>query len=386
MRKRILDIIILLTILAAIAVNIKGKESVDTIALQDFELDSVMPEGDAFRKIEEPVIYYEIYKRKELIGYCFNTRDTAPDKKGYSGHIEMLVGISKLGRIEDLKILNHKETPMYTEEIEQEGFLGQFKGKNYEDAFIVGKDVDGVTHATISSRAVAETLKASLDKMEGVFLGTGEEKITKVSLQLDANFYITVLLMAFLLTVHYLRISWLRYVGLALSIFYFGFMKSIFISMSSLGSIFSWNVPNFASNPAWFAFIFLGIILTLFLGGFYCTYVCPFGGIQIFLSKIFKFNIKISQVVTKNLRKIRSFLLWILIIIVLLLNNPNIVDYEPFSTVFLMQGSAVAWVIVGIILISSLFYHRPFCTYFCSAGAFLDILAKFGRKVFRRKS
>jgi len=77
--------------------------------------------------------------------------------------------------------------------------------------------------------------------------------------------------------------------------------------------------------------------------------------------------------------------LWVLAILVLALNNANVVTYEPFSTVFLRRGSMVAWSIASIVLIFSLFHYRPFCNYFCAAGAFLEILSKFGKGIFKKR-
>ncbi|MBU1006121.1 MAG: FMN-binding protein, partial [Candidatus Omnitrophica bacterium] len=44
-------------------------------------------------------------------------------------------------------------------------FLEQFKGKGADDAFIIGKDIDAVTGATVSSEAVADILKICLERL-----------------------------------------------------------------------------------------------------------------------------------------------------------------------------------------------------------------------------
>jgi len=338
-----------------------------------------MPEADSFKEKETPFLYHEAYKNGRMIGCCFNTKDSAPKEKGYAWPIEMLVALDKSGAIKNLKILRHSETSQYARGIVVPDFLDQFKGKASGDSFIV----DAITHATISSKAVARTLKVSIDRMDEIVSGFRHEKIAP-TLTLDRNFYITVLIITFLLVAFYLKNSLLRHIGLFLSIVYFGFIKAIFISMSNLGSILLWNVPEVRFNISWYVFIFSGLILTFLLGKFYCSYMCPFGGIQIFLNKLFKFNIEITARLANRLRKIRFFLLWILTLLILALNNPNIANYEPFSTVFLRRGSIVAGSVAFIVLILSLFHHRPFCNYFCGAGAFLEMLSKWGRRVFKK--
>ncbi|MFC1667294.1 4Fe-4S binding protein [Candidatus Omnitrophota bacterium] len=387
MRKQVLlNVIIFVTLLMAIGVNVynRGREKVAAF-VGGTELQSIAPEADSFRKKEEPFLYYEIYKKNRLIGYCFNTKDVAPEKKGHVGPIEMLVALDRNHRIENLKVLRHTETAKYADRIRNTEFLDQFKGKGPKDAFIVGKDIHGITHATISTRGVASTLKTSTHKMQAIIHGVEDIASQATALDLDKDFYITIFIITFLLIAFYLKAELLRQIGLASSIVYFGFIKANFISMSNLGSIFLWNLPDLSSNVSWFVFIFSGLVLTFLLGAFYCSYMCPFGALQIFLGKIFKFNIKITSALAGNLRKIKFFLLWALSFLVLTLNNSNSANYEPFSTVFLRRGSVVAWSIVLIILVLSLFHHRPFCNYFCASGAFLEMTSKLGRRIFKRR-
>jgi uncharacterized protein with FMN-binding domain len=327
----------------------------------------------------------EISERETSSGsYTFNTKDIAPEVKGFGGHIEMLVGLERDDSIKDIRVLTHSETSQYASGITEPGFLDQFKGMSLEDGFIVGEDIDAVTHATISSKAIAMILKTCLQRIDAVKHDREYRREDRQALGLDMDFYITVLLITFLLIAFYLSINWMRYTGLFISIVYFGFWKANFISMSSLGNIFLWRLPDAGSNIAWYVFIFSGLTLTFLLGGFYCSYMCPFGGLQIFLNKIFRSNIDITPGPTRSLRRIRYFLLWILVILLLVLDNSKVVNYEPFSTVFLRRGSIVAWAIALIILVLSVFHYRPFCNYFCATGAFLEILTKLGKKVFRR--
>jgi len=385
-RAPLLNIIIIATLLIAIAVNIYSKEKVPGAASAISELQLVMPEADVFKEKQEPFVYYEAYNKNRLIGHCFYSIDVAPEEKGYGGFMQILVCLGKDDKIKNLRILYHNEAPQHTHTITGPEFLDQFKGKGHGDAFIIGEDIDAITHATISSRAVATILKTSVHKLQAAIHGYKKVKPGKQPLNLDIDFYLTILIITFFLVAFYLKKSLLRYAGLFISVVYFGFVKANFISMSNLGSIFLWRLPDPRSNVAWYVFIFSGIGLTFVFTKFYCTYMCPFLGLQIFLNKILKFNIKITAALGKRLRRIRFFLLWILTILVLILNNQNIVNYEPFSTVFLRSGSIVAWCILLIVLGMSLFHHRPFCHYFCATGAFLDILSGWGRRIFRKKT
>lgn len=94
---------------------------------------------------------------------------------GYSGLIRIMLGVDASGRIHGVYILEHRETPGLGSKICNPEFLDQFKGKSLRNfTFAVekdGGDVDAVTSATISSRAVTEALKTGLqmlEKMENV--------------------------------------------------------------------------------------------------------------------------------------------------------------------------------------------------------------------------
>jgi electron transport complex protein RnfG len=127
-----------------------------------------MPEGDFFKKKDDPFIYHEVYKKDNLVGYCFSTRKILPDTEGFGGSIDILVGIDISGNIENVRILEHHETPEYAGGITESAFLDQFRGKRPEDNFKVGDDIDAVTHATVSSQAVGAILKSGMLKMNSV--------------------------------------------------------------------------------------------------------------------------------------------------------------------------------------------------------------------------
>lgn len=387
-KQLILNIFIIATLLLAVGFNIYGRAQSRDLPPSHAELSSLMPEADFFKEVTKPFLHYEAYENNNLIGYYVNSTDVAPDIKGYSGSIEILIGFSIYGSIENLKVLHHSETSDYASGITERSFLGQFIGKGPKDRYIVDEDIDAITRATISSKAVASIVKICVEKMQVVInpstpfpliSGPGAMKASNL------DFYITVLIITFLLIAFYFKKAFLRYIGLIISIAYFGFLKANFLSMTNLGKVFLWNLPDPKTGMAWHIFIFSGIILTFLLGAFYCSYMCPFGGLQIFLNKLFKFKLEITPTLASKLRKIRYILLWGLTVLVISLNDPNIANYEPFSTVFLRRGNVIAWAIVLIILVLSLFYHRPFCNYFCATGACMDMISKWGRKVFRRK-
>jgi len=110
--------------------------------------------------------HYRIFSRNpntgkvELSGFAFHTTDLAPDVKGYAGPIDLLVGMDLNGTIVGIKLISHSETSSYVAPFNR--LLAQFAGKNNQSPLQLGKDIDGITGATITSAAVTDALRQSL--------------------------------------------------------------------------------------------------------------------------------------------------------------------------------------------------------------------------------
>ena len=91
-------------------------------------------------------------------------------KNGFGGKIELMVGMLKNGIINKVSILSQAETPGLGANMVNDKFKGQFDGKDPKTFKLMvkkdGGDVDAITAATISSRAVSEAIKKAADGFE----------------------------------------------------------------------------------------------------------------------------------------------------------------------------------------------------------------------------
>ena len=89
---------------------------------------------------------------------------------GFGGKIELMVGLLKNGIINKVSILSQAETPGLGANMVNDKFKGQFDGKDPKQFTLRvkkdGGDVDAITAATISSRAVSEALQRAVDGFE----------------------------------------------------------------------------------------------------------------------------------------------------------------------------------------------------------------------------
>ena len=140
-------------VLTGLASSAYAKTEVQLKDEKDGSLREVMPEGMDFEavKLNGEAIYYKAYdKDKKFIGVVFQASE-----KGYASEIVTLAGMTKEGVITAIKILAQKETPWVGGKVVKPAFTGRFSGKNIGDL----KEIDAITGATVSSRAVISSVE-----------------------------------------------------------------------------------------------------------------------------------------------------------------------------------------------------------------------------------
>lgn len=131
------------------------------------------------------------------------------------------------------------------------------------------------------------------------------------------------------------------------------------------------------------------IPITIFLGRFFCGYICAFGSMQEFLNYLGA-KLKIKKIkINPNLDKKLKYIKYILIIIFVMLWTFNITIDAKLSpwNVFGIYSSYKGWsdfsmlltfggLLLLLIIISSLFVERAFCRYFCPLGGIFSLISK----------
>jgi len=102
---------------------------------------------------------YMIYADEAEVGFAFLAVG-----KGYGGNIDILVGLENETTVKGVTIISHLETPGLGARITESSFRDQFAGLNIDDVALKrdGGQIDAVTGATISSRAVVDAVRAAV--------------------------------------------------------------------------------------------------------------------------------------------------------------------------------------------------------------------------------
>ncbi|MEZ4840479.1 MAG: RnfABCDGE type electron transport complex subunit G [Flavobacteriaceae bacterium] len=108
----------------------------------------------------------EVYTAKNNDNYV-GTAVIGSSEKGYSGLVKIMVGFNPDGSIQNIVVLEQKETPGLGTKMKETKFLDQFKGKNPSQFNLKpkkdGGHVDALTGATISTRAFGEATQMAYD-------------------------------------------------------------------------------------------------------------------------------------------------------------------------------------------------------------------------------
>jgi electron transport complex protein RnfG len=118
------------------------------------------PEG------QDSLEVYPARKNGELSGVAIRSFS----KNGYNGLIWIMVGLTPDGEIQDVAVIEHKETPGLGTKMSEPKFKSQFKGLDpIEKSIAVAKDggdIDAITAATISSRAFCDAVQLAVESYE----------------------------------------------------------------------------------------------------------------------------------------------------------------------------------------------------------------------------
>ncbi len=92
----------------------------------------------------------------KTVGYVITVTE-----KGYGGDIKVMVGIRE-GKVSGVRVLSHSETAGLGAKTAEADFLDQYKG--LDSSAEVDKNIDKITGATISSKAVTRAVNTAMDE------------------------------------------------------------------------------------------------------------------------------------------------------------------------------------------------------------------------------
>ncbi|MGE0451463.1 MAG: FMN-binding protein [Vicinamibacterales bacterium] len=156
-----------LLVLCGAGVLVDAADRIATNPHPEAHLRSLFPAAAAFSTLSGAPLHFEAYaadpkaaRNPPLLGYAFWTTDLVPDEHGYHGPIHILVGMDPSGVLTGV-IVDYDSEPYGYFSVEPPAFAAQFKGKTIFDRFVVGRDVDAVSRASITVASATRAIRDS---------------------------------------------------------------------------------------------------------------------------------------------------------------------------------------------------------------------------------
>lgn len=382
--ERIIGVIALMGIIAAWFVGIVVSKA-DIMP----SLKQVAPKAQRFQALgRNTFASFRDESGRNLIGYV-----RIASSMGYGGPVTVAVATDINGAVTGIVIVDHKETPTYFNRIMESSLIEFLIGKTYEDNLVLGQDVDGISGASRSTAALLDSVRSSIRDISANQLGLNvlEEKNHSVSFGVPE----IALLLLFALSVMARKKSFkfrnaVRWISLLIGLIVLGFIYDNPLTISMINQILLCFWPDWHTNLYRYLLI-SGILLFLLFENKnpYCVWFCPFGAAQEFLAKIGKAKSKSPGRYRYFLKWLHRWFVWASIIIALLFRDPGLTSYEIFGALFRMWGSTIQFILLAMVLLTSIFVLRPWCNYLCPirpVEAYLRMMKKWAKEIWPKKS
>ena len=344
----------------------------------DTYLPDIMPEATSFELVSSQVAegryLYTAVNQGASIGYV-----TAGQGQGYGGPIVVLVAWTLDGTITNIQVPEHQETPAWYNRLANADYFSQYIGRDFSSPFTLDEDINATTGATRSSAGVAKGVYEGrlllADQLGQPYIGVKGQ----IKLGMPEVFLLIAigLVVAFRMIPGLRKLRGPRYLMLIFGLGVFGVWLSAMLSLINFVVFPIGYAPSPVTNPFLYIMV-VGIVgLAIIVGkNFWCFWICPFCALQ--EGAHFLGGSKIRPVTKRQLalRNTRYIILWAVVLLVLIFRQPQLAVFEPWNTVFSLEGSLSQWILVGAVIGIAFFIYDFWCHYICPVGAAMDIVLK----------
>lgn len=350
------------------------------------ELQSVFSGGVSAALIPSPIPHYQgavESDRTSTPAAAVATAQLPPKIKGYVDEINTLVVIDRTGTVRGLKVIAHRETPEYMRRVLASGFLSKFIGKNVKEGF---KQIDAVTGATITTKAIADDVTAAADLAANRLYGLPVAPPPKpAGSEAWKNPRVLAVLFTLLVALFARFSPWprrgRRETAWVVSLLFLGVYAMTPYTLAHTCQLLKLDVPG-PANALLALLAGFVIITTILFGPLHCAYVCPFGALQELLARLPVRRFQVSPRLQNRARELRWLTLFLGIAGVFGLGVSAFAEMEPFGHLFSRSHHPAAWVFIMAVLIVAVWVRRFWCRFFCPTGACLVLLCSH-RRLFR---
>ncbi len=124
------------------------------------DIVTAFPKVKSIKKTDK---WTEVYDaQNKLLGYAIYSQPASNGIKGFAGETPVMIALNLKKKITGVYLLPCVESPNFVQRVRDAGFFNQWNGLSIKKA--KKKKVDTVSGATYTSRAVAQSVQAVLNK------------------------------------------------------------------------------------------------------------------------------------------------------------------------------------------------------------------------------
>lgn len=291
----------------------------------------------------------------------------ADDVSGFAGPTPIYIYIDDDGRLAGLAAAPNGETPHFFGQA-RDALFPQWLGKSVDAA--ARAEVDAVSGATYSSRAIVATVRRTLAARQaaeapesgGPTIGWGRTAAV-----------LAVVAVGLLVAWRWPGRKGLRLLVLGLNVAVLGFWCGQFLSVSLLRGWVSDGLSPVLYLPA---VVMLLVAVVLPYAGkprYFCTWMCPYGSLQELAWQLPVPKWNVPAATYKVLHGVRFGVLLALLLLLWAGFGAYLLDYEPFTAFLLTSASPAVLALAGGFVVLGLFVPRPWCNGLCPLGALFDL-------------
>lgn len=299
---------------------------------------------------------------------------------GYGGPLTIAVAVNPSGKIIGAVVADHKETPAWMSRVLKSNLLTSLVGKLYTEPFEIDNDLDGVTGATATSKAITAAVVNST-QTASQYLGLPE----KLRASPKIIFGIPEIVLLALLMTGYLgnRTKFkykrqIRWGSMLAGMIVLGFIYNNPLTLIHISKFIMGYWPQWQTGLYWY-FLTGGIFIIFIVDNRnpYCEWFCPFGAAQECMGLISGVKLPRPKRVRNALNVLQRILALGAVLLGLYFRNPGLTNYELYGTLFGPIGTSIQFVALGLVLIAAMFIRRPWCNYLCPIKPVLETIRIF---------
>jgi hypothetical protein len=281
---------------------------------------------------------------------------------GYGGVTPVRIHLRD-GKIKRIELLENRENSEFMNSVIDAKLLHFWYGLTPQQALQL--NVDAVSGATLTSKALIQTIEKTLEYASQV-----APKVIEKKIPLNSLVGLAIIVLGILVSI-YANSKWWRFLQLCLNVVVLGFWCGSFLSLSLLVNWISGGV-NWIVAIVPLILLIVAVTMPMFgKRGHYCSWHCPMGALQELLGQVVKPKLTLSYLMLKYLNYLRKLILCALLFSMWIGVGFELMGYEVFSAFLFRQASSVVLAMGSFFILLSCFVSRPYCRFVCPTGSLL---------------